>query len=79
MSRCKELARPLALVADDWRRLVQALQASEPAPLQPGGDGGAGAVQLRGDLLGGEPILAPQALHHVDPGLERAVGRRLGP
>jgi hypothetical protein len=29
----QELARPLALVADDRRGLVQALQAAEPAPM----------------------------------------------
>lgn len=75
----QELARPLALIAAHRRGLVQALEASEPAPLQPGGDSGACQLQLRRDLFGGEPIIPPQALHHVDPGIERAVGDRLRP
>jgi hypothetical protein len=47
----QELARPLTLIAAHRQRLLQLLQAAEPAPLQPGGDGGARQMQLRRDLL----------------------------
>ena len=75
-----ELARPLALIAANRHRRLQALEPPDPASLQLGGHGRAGKVELlRGDLLGGQPIRPPQPLHQVDPGIGRAVSNRVWP